>query len=131
MGSASNLRSAGRSILLGSLISLSVAACTTTVGGDRQTAQEASQQKQDFNEALSSRSPTLVTQFIRTHKTSTDSAKLLNQMPAPVLAQVPRSAVLGLSDNVKLQLTKRVRGQFAISAAKEPSRDSQAFGYGG
>ncbi|MCC2690163.1 MAG: hypothetical protein K0S21_2966 [Rhizobiaceae bacterium] len=133
MRSASTLRRVGRSILMGSLIGLGMAGCTTPEAGTRLSGQQMSEMDQEFNRALLSRDPTLVTAFIRTYRDRSQSARLLNQMPSQVLANVPRRAVAGLSENVQRQLTARVRGQFGISQAdtNRDSSSSRSVGYGG
>ena len=117
MSSDSRLRRAGRSILLGSLIGVGMAGCTTPEAGIRLTNLQAPQLDEEYNKALVSQDPALVTRFIRSHPENARSATLLNQMPSRVLASVPRSASGRLADNVKRLLTPRVRGQLGVTSS--------------
>src|SRR5262245_28730290 len=104
MSAKSNIRNLGRAILVGSVAGLTLEACQIPAGGYQPVFVQSAQQKQEYNEALTTRSPRLVTNYIRNYPTSSDSATLLNQMPSSVLAQIPRSAVTNLSDGVKRRL---------------------------
>lgn len=114
MRSSSRFRSFGRAVLMGSAIGVGVAGCTMPEFGTQMTAQQSAQRDLDYNQALASHNAGQVTKFLETYPTSGQAASLLNQMPAEVLAQVPNSAVMGLNEGVKRQLTPRVRGQFSI-----------------
>ncbi|MFO1106718.1 MAG: hypothetical protein U1E34_11500 [Amaricoccus sp.] len=114
MRGSSKFRSFGRAVLMGSAIGVGIAGCTMPEGGSPATTQPSGQRELDYGQAVASHDPAQVTRFLETYPTSGQAASLLNQMPAEVLAQVPRSAVLGLNEGVKRQLTPRVRGQFSI-----------------
>src|SRR5262245_61889579 len=131
MTGISNIRNLGRAILVGSIAGLSLGACQSTGGHALAFTTQSTPRDQAYNEALATRSPPLVTKFIRNHPSSVDSATLLNQMPSNVLSQIPRSAVASLDDGVKQRLSGRVRGQFGISLAASQARFARGGGYGG
>jgi hypothetical protein len=133
MRDASKLRIVGRAILLGSLIGVGTVGCTVPEGGQALTEQQRSQRDIAYNQALMSRDPAQVTQFLQAYGGSSQAARLLNQMPPEVLDGVPRTAVVGLPNSVKQQLTPRVRGQFGIALASDDggSAGSTSVGYGG
>lgn len=131
MSGKSNIRNLGRAILVGSVAGLSLGSCQVPAGSMRPPVFQSTQRTQAYNEALTTRSPRLVTDFVRTYRGSADSATLLNQMPNNVLAQIPRSAVAGLDGSVKQRLTPRVRGQFGISLAPTQTTRDTGGGYSG
>ena len=134
MSSRTRLRSFGRAILMGSAIGVGVVGCTLPEAGAPQTEQQNSQLNLEYNHALTSRDAGQVTKFVQTYPNSSDAARLLNQMPPEVLANVPRYAVVGMSESVKRQLAPRVRGQFGVFAEIEESGrggDTSSGGYGG
>lgn len=128
--SGSKLRNLGRAVLMGTAVGLSAGACTLPAGSERPPTLQTSRLEQDYAEALATRSPALVTRFIRTYSSSSRSATLLNQMPASVLAQIPRSAVANLDDRVKRRLSARVRGQFGITLTGSPGGSGSGGGFG-
>lgn len=132
MGVSLDLRNVGRAILMGSAIGVGVAGCTLPQVGTAPTEQQSTQRDLDYNQALTTRDPARVTKFVETYGSSSQAARLLNQMPAEVLANVPRTAVLGLSEGTKRQLTPRVRGQFNIPMDTGGSSNSgtSSGGYG-
>ena len=124
------LRNIGRAMLMASVIGLSTGACTTQVGGDRQGARQDTQQ-QDYNNAVAARSASAATRYLRKYPTSSTSATLLNQLPAGVLSGVSRSAVNGLSADVKRRLSGRVKSQFGLSTVAREDIGGSRPGYDG
>jgi hypothetical protein len=128
------LRNIGRAMLMASVIGLSAGACTTQVGGDRQSARSARQdpqQQQDYEKALAARSAAAATRYIRKYPSSSTSATLLNQLPAGVLSGISRAAVNGLSADVKQRLSGRVKGRFGLATLVHEDNNRGRPGYGG
>ena len=119
-------------MLMASVIGLSTGACTTQVGGDRQGAgARQDTQQQDYNNAVAARSAGAATRYLRKYPTSSTSATLLNQLPAGVLSGVSRSAVNGLSADVKRRLSGRVKSQFGLSTVVREDIGGNRPGYNG
>lgn len=131
MARPSNLGRFGRAVLVGSAIGVGVAGCAPQAVGTRADLQQTSRAQLDYDAALASRDAVSVRQFLETYRTNRLAAALLNQMPADVLAVLPPRAVTGLSADVQRQLTRRVRGQFGLSASQTSQGDASSTGYGG
>ncbi|MEV8468118.1 hypothetical protein AB0T83_15175 [Fluviibacterium sp. DFM31] len=117
-----NIRKIGAAALLGASVVIIPVGCDmvpTGSGEATSSAQDAAYQK-----ALQSKSAADVTGFIEAYKGSSQSADLLNAMPAATLANVPRSSVLGLSSSVQRRLDYWVQNMFGLTKVGESSDGS-------
>lgn len=117
-----NIRKIGAAALLGASVVIIPVGCDmvpTPAGSASSTAQDAAYQK-----ALQSKSAADVTGFIEAYSSSSQSANLLNAMPASTLANVPRSSVLGLSRGVQRQLDYSVQNLFGLTKVADSNGGS-------